>query len=105
MNVMSSNGLIFSSSRAKRAVRQKKSPVVKRVKIEPLVNDRLAWVKVKQAGQDKTRKIQKRASLSAELRALDAGIAGYRRARLPTKSVAVPAQVSRTTPTIELDAR
>ncbi len=36
--------------------------------------------------------LQKRASLSAELRALDAGIAAYRRALLPTKSAAVQGQ-------------
>jgi hypothetical protein len=47
--------------------------------------------------------LEKRASLSAELRALDAGIAAYRRALLPTKSVAV--QVSGTRPTMSLAAR
>jgi hypothetical protein len=56
--------------------------------------------------------LQKRASLSAELRALDAGIAAYRHALVPTKSTAVPtksaavqAKVSGTRPTMSLAAR
>ena len=49
--------------------------------------------------------LQKRASLSAELRALDAGIAAYRRALLPTKSAAVQVKVSGTRPTMSLAAR
>ena len=49
--------------------------------------------------------LQKRASLAAELRALDAGIAAYRRALLPTKSAAVQAKVSGTRPTMSLAAR
>jgi hypothetical protein len=47
--------------------------------------------------------LQKRASLAAELGALDAGIAAYRRALLPTKSAAV--QVNGTRPTMSLAAR
>jgi hypothetical protein len=47
--------------------------------------------------------LQKRASLAAELGALDAGIAAYRRALAPTKSVA--AQVNGTRPTMSLAAR
>ena len=49
--------------------------------------------------------LQNRASLSAELRALDAGIAGYRRALLPTKIAAVQAKVNGTRPTMSLAAR
>jgi len=49
--------------------------------------------------------LQKRASLSAELRALDAGIAAYRRALVPTKSAAVQVKVSGTRPTMSLAAR
>ena len=48
--------------------------------------------------------LQKRASLAAELRALDAGIAAYRRALAPTKSAAA-AQVNGTRPTMSLAAR
>jgi len=47
--------------------------------------------------------LQKRASLAAELGALDAGIAAYRRALVPTKSVAV--RVNGTRPTMSLAAR
>jgi hypothetical protein len=47
--------------------------------------------------------LQKRASVAAELRALDAGIAAYRRVLLPTKSTA--AQVNGTRPTMSLAAR
>ena len=47
--------------------------------------------------------LQKRASLAAELGALDAGIAAYRRALLPTKNAAV--QVNGTKPTMSLAAR
>jgi hypothetical protein len=48
--------------------------------------------------------LQKRASLAAELRALDAGIAAYRRAVAPTKrAAAVP--VNGTRPTMSLAAR
>jgi hypothetical protein len=46
--------------------------------------------------------LQKRASLAAELGALDAGIAAYRRALVPTKSAAV--QVNGR-PTMSLAAR
>jgi len=46
---------------------------------------------------------QKRASLAAELGALDAGIAAYRRALVPTKSAAV--QVNGTRPTMSMAAR
>ena len=49
--------------------------------------------------------LQKRASLSAELRALDAGIAAYRHALVPTKNAAVQAKVSGTRPTMSLAAR
>ena len=49
--------------------------------------------------------LQKRASLSAELRALDAGIAAYRRALVPTKSAVVQVKVSGTRPTMSLAAR
>jgi len=48
--------------------------------------------------------LQKRASLAAELRALDAGIAAYRRAVAPTKSTAA-VQVNGTRPTMSLAAR
>jgi len=48
--------------------------------------------------------LQKRASLAAELGALDAGIAAYRRALAPTKSVAA-VQVNGTRPTMSLAAR
>ena len=48
--------------------------------------------------------LQKRASLAAELAALDAGIAAYRRALAPTKSVAA-VQVNGTRPTMSLAAR
>jgi hypothetical protein len=48
--------------------------------------------------------LQKRASLAAELGALDAGIAAYRRALLPTKSAAA-VQVNGTRPTMSLAAR
>ena len=48
--------------------------------------------------------LQKRASLAAELGALDAGIAAYRRALTPTKSVA-GVQVNGTRPTMSLAAR
>jgi len=47
--------------------------------------------------------LQKRASLAAELGALDAGIAAYRRALAPTKSPAVKANSTR--PTMSLAAR
>jgi len=47
--------------------------------------------------------LQKRASLAAELGALDAGIAAYRRALVPAKSAAV--QVNGTRPTMSLAAR
>jgi hypothetical protein len=47
--------------------------------------------------------LQKRASLAGELRALDAGIAAYRHALVPTKSAAV--QVNSTRPTMSLAAR
>ena len=47
--------------------------------------------------------LQKRASLSAELRALDAGLAAYRRALAPIKSAAV--QVNGAKPTMSLAAR
>jgi hypothetical protein len=48
--------------------------------------------------------LQKKASLAAELGALDAGIAAYRRALAPTKSV--PAvRVNGTRPTMSLAAR
>ena len=47
--------------------------------------------------------LQKRASLAAELSALDAGIAAYRRALLPTKNVAV--QFNGTRPKMSLAAR
>jgi hypothetical protein len=47
--------------------------------------------------------LQKRASLAAELRALEAGIAAYRRALVPIKSAA--AQVNSTKPTMSLAAR
>jgi hypothetical protein len=40
----------------KHAVKQKKAPVVKQIKIEPFVNDRFAWHKAKRAGQDKNQK-------------------------------------------------
>jgi hypothetical protein len=49
--------------------------------------------------------LQKRSSLSAELRALDAGIAAYRRALVPTKSAAVQVKISGTRPTMSLAAR
>jgi hypothetical protein len=49
--------------------------------------------------------LQKKASLSAELRALDAGIAAYRRALVPTKSAALQVKVSGTKPTMSLAAR
>ena len=48
--------------------------------------------------------LQKRASLAAELRALDAGIAAYRRAVAPTKSAAA-VLVNGTRPTMSLAAR
>jgi hypothetical protein len=48
--------------------------------------------------------LQKRASLAAELGALDAGIAAYRRALVPTKSVAA-VRVNGTRPTMSLAAR
>jgi hypothetical protein len=48
--------------------------------------------------------LQKRASLAAELGALDAGIAAYRRALVPTKSAAA-VQVNGTRPTLSLAAR
>jgi len=48
--------------------------------------------------------LQKRASLAAELRALDAGIAAYRRAVAPTKSAAA-VHVNGTRPTMSLAAR
>jgi hypothetical protein len=48
--------------------------------------------------------LQKRASLAAELGALDAGIAAYRRALVPTKSAAA-VQVNGTRPTMSLAAR
>ena len=47
--------------------------------------------------------LQKKASLSAELRALDAGIAAYRRALVPIKNAAV--RVNRSRPTMSLAAR
>ena len=47
--------------------------------------------------------LQKRASLAAELGALDAGIAAYRRALVPTKSASV--QVNSTRPTMSLAVR
>ena len=47
--------------------------------------------------------LQKRASLAAELRALEAGIAAYRRALAPAKNAAV--QVTGTKPTMSLAAR
>jgi hypothetical protein len=47
--------------------------------------------------------LQKRASLAAELGALDAGIAAYRRALVPTKSAAV--QVNGSRPTMSLASR
>jgi len=47
--------------------------------------------------------LQKRASLAAELGALDVGIAAYRRAPAPIKSAAV--QVKGTKPTMSLAAR
>jgi hypothetical protein len=47
--------------------------------------------------------LQKRASLSAELRALDVGIAAYRRALVPTETAAVRANGNR--PTMSLAAR
>ena len=47
--------------------------------------------------------LKKRASLAAELRALDAGLAAYRRALAPIKSAAV--QVNGTRPTMSLAAR
>ena len=47
--------------------------------------------------------LQKRASLAAELRALDAGIAAYRRALAPTTNAT--AQVNGTRPTMSLAAR
>jgi hypothetical protein len=47
--------------------------------------------------------LQKRASLSTELRALDAGIAAYRRALVPTESTAV--RVNGARPTMSLAAR
>jgi hypothetical protein len=46
--------------------------------------------------------LQKRSSLSAELRALDAGIAAYRRALVPTNSAVV--QVNSTRPKMRLAA-
>jgi hypothetical protein len=54
--------------------------------------------------------LQKRASLSAELRALDAGIAAYRHALVPTKSTALPTKtvavrVNGNRPTMSLAAR
>ncbi len=54
--------------------------------------------------------LQKRSSLSAELRALDAGIAAYRHALVPTKSTAVPTKnaavrVNSNRPTMSLAAR
>ncbi len=48
--------------------------------------------------------LQKRASLAAELRALDAGIAAYRRALVPTKSAAA-VRVNGTRSTMSLAAR
>jgi hypothetical protein len=47
--------------------------------------------------------LQKRSSLSAELRALDAGIAAYRRALVPTNGAVV--QVNGTRPKMSLAAR
>ena len=47
--------------------------------------------------------LKKRASLAAELGALDAGIAAYRHALAPTKSAA--AKVNGTRPTMSLAAR
>jgi len=47
--------------------------------------------------------LAKRSELSKELRALDAGIAAYRRALVPTKNAAV--QVNGTRPTMSLAAR
>ena len=47
--------------------------------------------------------LQKRTSLAAELGALDAGIAAYRRALAPTKSATV--KVNSTRPTMSLAAR
>jgi hypothetical protein len=47
--------------------------------------------------------LAKRSELSKELSALDAGIAAYRRALVPTKSAAV--QVNGTRPTMSLAAR
>jgi hypothetical protein len=47
--------------------------------------------------------LQKRASLYAELRALDAAIAAYRRALVPTKNAAV--RVNGTRPAMSLAAR
>ena len=54
--------------------------------------------------------LQKRASLSAELRALEAGIAAYRHALAPTKSTALPTKsaavrVHGNRPTMSLAAR
>jgi hypothetical protein len=46
--------------------------------------------------------LQKRASLSAELRALDAGIAAYRRALVPTNAAV---RVNGNRPTMSLAAR
>jgi hypothetical protein len=48
--------------------------------------------------------LQRRASLAAELGALDAGIAAYRRALASTKSAAA-VQVNGTRPTMSLAAR
>ena len=47
--------------------------------------------------------LQKRASLSAELRALDAGISAYRRALVPVESAAV--RINGNRPTMSLAAR
>jgi hypothetical protein len=49
--------------------------------------------------------LQKRALLSAELRALDAGIAAYRHALVSTKSAAVQVKGGGTRPTMSLAAR
>ena len=48
--------------------------------------------------------LAKRSELSKELSALDAGIAAYRRALVPTKSAAA-VQVNGTRPTLSLAAR
>jgi hypothetical protein len=49
--------------------------------------------------------LQKRASLAAELRALEAGIAAYRRALVPIKSAAAQVNSTKPKPTMSLAAR